>query len=83
MNEENHLGRLVSELAKTHAELWHEEDSARVSDDLQVARAKRKIDQLNQKRNDLIEEIDQCVAGMLNDKKKKKDFGLKGRSVRG
>ena len=52
------LGHLVSDLARTHVELWHEEDKARLPEDAVVARAKRRIDQLNQQRNDLIESID-------------------------
>lgn len=61
MTNNSEFGALVAELCKTNIELWHEEDKARCEDDARVARAKRSVDKLNQKRNDLIEKIDDLV----------------------
>ena len=55
------FGFLVAELCRTNMELWKEEDKARVEDDLAVAKAKRNVDKLNQRRNNLIEAIDDFI----------------------
>ncbi len=59
------LGRLVCELSGVNITLWHEEDKARLPDKDIVFQAKRNIDKLNQKRNDLIELIDETVLEAL------------------
>ena len=64
------LGELISRLAMTNIELWHEEDKARVPEDRQVAAAKRAVDKLNQQRNDLIEGIDEEVREIVGRERK-------------
>jgi len=63
------LGDLTAALCHTNIELWHEEDKARAGNDAQVAQAKRNVDKLNQKRNDLIEKIDDFFINGLKSHK--------------
>jgi hypothetical protein len=55
------LGDAISCLARKNLELWNLEDEARRTDvDLSyVGKIKRKIDPINQQRNDLIDKIDE------------------------
>ena len=60
--ETNADGLMALAMAQHRAnfELWHEEDKARVPEvaDAEIARVKRAIDVLNQRRNDLVEKMD-------------------------
>jgi Protein of unknown function (DUF4254) len=52
---------------RSNFELWHEEDKARVPEvsDAEIARVKRAIDVLNQRRNDLVEKMDTWLMERL------------------
>jgi cell division protein FtsB len=62
---------VICEEHKFNFLLWHEEDIARSrqASDEQIAQVKRKIDQLNQKRNDWIERIDDTLKRTLDERK--------------
>lgn len=59
---------LVCEQHRRNFELWHEEDRARdpTADDAQIAAVKRRIDKLNQERNDWIERLDAALLQIMD-----------------
>jgi hypothetical protein len=54
------LSAIIEQQHRANFELWHEEDKARdpLATDSAIATVKHAIDQLNQRRNDLVEQID-------------------------
>jgi len=62
------LRELVGRQHWANFKLWHVEDRARRKDvdAVVIADCKYAIDKLNQKRNDLIERVDECLIGMLS-----------------
>jgi hypothetical protein len=61
------LATLVQFQHARNFDLWHEEDKARAPDaeDRTIAEVKRRIDRFNQERNDLIEQLDDILCGLL------------------
>ncbi|MEC9491606.1 DUF4254 domain-containing protein [Flexistipes sp.] len=57
-------------LVRYNYELWHQEDIARDpnANDSEIAQVKRNIDKLNQKRNNMIEEVDEIISELLSEK---------------
>jgi Protein of unknown function (DUF4254) len=58
---------LVARQHLANFELWHTEDAARIpgASDGDLARVKRRIDEINQRRNDLSEQIDAALTQAL------------------
>ena len=59
--------QLVLEQHRANFDLWHCEDKARdpLADDAAIAAVKHSIDKLNQRRNDLTEQIDTVLLGAV------------------
>ena len=68
--EASDFPNLVSMQHYVNFELWHQEDMARDPDapDSKIAAVKRAIDVLNQRRNDMIEQMDQYLLDELQKK---------------
>ncbi|WP_461210510.1 DUF4254 domain-containing protein [Desulfocurvus sp. DL9XJH121] len=61
------LAALAARENQVNYQLWHVEDDARRTDvdDADIALCKRRIDGLNQRRNDLIEKVDACLVPLV------------------
>ena len=57
------LEDLICRQHRANYQLWHEEDKARdpAATDAEIATVKRTIDRYNQRRNDLVEQIDEAI----------------------
>jgi uncharacterized protein DUF4254 len=62
--------RLVSRQHRANFELWHIEDEARTPEasDAELADVKRRVDQTNQRRNDLAEALDRTLLEWLHER---------------
>ena len=65
------LGEAVSELAVSNNRIWHLEDEVRREDlpDSEIVKLKRRIDQANQERCDLVDKVDEILKKATNQKK--------------
>ena len=66
----NKLGEAVSELAMSNTRIWHLEDEVRREDllDSEIVKLKRKIDQNNQERCNLVDKVDEILQQATNQK---------------
>ena len=64
------LGEAVSELAMSNTRIWHLEDEVRREDllDSEIVKLKRKIDQNNQERCNLVDKVDEILQQATNQK---------------
>lgn len=69
------IGNLIDKLTIVNLKMWRQEDIKRSSNnDHEIAEATRKTNILNQQRNDLIQEIDELILGLVNGTKKMKIY---------
>ncbi|MDA7865007.1 DUF4254 domain-containing protein [bacterium] len=68
-NHYDGINKLICEQHECNYRLWHKEDIARSpkATAKEIANVKREIDKLNQTRNDMIEKIDDSIAGLLTE----------------
>ena len=72
------IGNLFDKLTIVNLKIWRQEDIKRSSnDDHEIAEATRKTNVLNQQRNDLVQEIDELINGLINGTKKMKTYKSK------
>ena len=73
------IGNLFDKLTIVNLKIWRQEDIKRSSnDDHEIAEATRKTNVLNQQRNDLVQEIDELINGLINGTKKMKTYNQSG-----
>jgi len=75
---EKDVEALIAEQHYENYKLWHQEDLARDAEatDVEIASVKRMIDKLNQRRNDLIEKVDECFLESLQVQLQKQGVAL-------
>ncbi len=68
--EENEWLQAVERQHRANFDLWHIEDEARApgATDTDLARVKRRVDETNQRRNDLTEELDRILLAWLEER---------------